>query len=43
MKLKRLIEVFLYVVIIVLALIAIGLVINSPPDFIKNKPVYGGF
>jgi hypothetical protein len=40
---KPIIERLVYVVIIILSAIAIGLVMVSPPDFIKNKVVYGGF
>jgi hypothetical protein len=43
MKTRRFIEIFVYAVIIVLAIIAVGLVKVSPPDFTKNKVVYGGF
>jgi len=43
MKQKQLIEWFLYLILIVLALIAVGLVLTSPPDFVKSKVVYGGF
>jgi hypothetical protein len=40
---RRLIERLIYIVLIILGLIAIGLVLASPPDFVKNKVVYGGF
>jgi hypothetical protein len=43
MKKKQLIEWFLYAAIVILALIAIGLVLISPPEFVKNKVIYGGF
>ena len=43
MKARPLIEWLLYAVIIVLSLIGIALVLNAPPEFVKNKVVYGGF
>ena len=43
MKAARLLKYFLYAVIVVLALVAIGLVLTAPPEFLKNKVIYGGF
>jgi hypothetical protein len=43
MKTRPLIEWLIYTVIVALSVIAIGLVVSSPPDFIETKPVYGGF
>ncbi|HTB85076.1 MAG TPA: hypothetical protein VK742_15585 [Candidatus Sulfotelmatobacter sp.] len=43
MKNKPLIEWIIYAAILVLSAIVIALVVSSPPDFTKSKPVYGGF
>jgi hypothetical protein len=32
-----------YLAVIILSVMAVGLVKVSPPDFTKNKVVYGGF
>ena len=43
MKTSPLIEKLIYAAIIVLALVAVALVLTAPPEFVKNKVVYGGF
>ena len=43
MKARLPIEWLLYAVIIILSLVAIALVLNVPPEFVKNKVVYRGF
>jgi hypothetical protein len=43
MKRARILELLLYLAIILLALAALALVFNAPPDFVKTKVVYGGF
>ena len=40
---KPLIDRFLYALIVTLSLLALWLLLNTPPDFLNSRVVYQGF